>query len=48
MIPKIIPITPTTKASKKTVFRICFLVAPILESKPNCFFLSITLIAKEL
>ena len=48
MIPKIIPIVPTINASKKTVCLNCFLVVPMLAKRPNCFFLSITEIAKEL
>ena len=46
--PKIIPILPTTNASKNTVFLICALVAPILEKRPNCFLRSMTEIANEL
>ena len=47
-MPKGIPIIPTINASKNTVCFNCFLVAPILENKPNCFFLSITDMANEL
>ena len=41
-IPNGIPITPTSIASKITILRICFFVAPIEESRPNCFVLSDT------
>ena len=44
-IPKGIPIIPNINPSKNTVFFICFLVAPILESIPYCFSLSVTEIA---
>ena len=46
--PKIIPIVPTIIASKKIIYDSCLLVAPVLDNKPNSFFLSITDIAKEL
>ena len=48
IIPSIIPILPTIKASNKTVFLICLPVVPIDEYNPKLFFLSIVDIAKEL
>jgi hypothetical protein len=47
-IPKGMPITAINKDSKNTEFINCFLVAPTLDRRPNCFLLSLTEIEKEL
>ncbi len=47
-IPRGIPMSPRMTPSKKTVLRIWPGAAPVEASRPNCFFLSFTEMAKAL
>ena len=47
-IPTGMPMALTASASKNTIRRSCFFVAPMEESRPNCFVRSDTEMAKAL